>query len=249
MATTEGTLLTANETPKPFLLDCSNIDIRFKEYAVSTSNKQVKDLIKLYRSRSREKVVLSYKGSYHNLIQYTDEELNSHYENNTQEWQDWCNDVAIYHTSKFVLYSKSYSIFKDEEEYEEDDEEDDDDEEALIKALEKDMANKKKEKEETLKKEKEERLKKEAKEAKEADKKKEKEKFKKQLKDDEELIQAVQEQKAKTKKQTIQDLTRQANKKKAKEERLRKEFEESAAKAELEKLKEKKKKQKHSSKA
>lgn len=65
----------------------------------------------------------------------------------------------------------------------------------------------------------------------------------KQAKDDAELIQAFEEQKAKSKKQSVQDLTKQANKKKAKEQRLRKEFEKSAAEKELEKLKEKKKKQ------
>jgi len=71
----------------------------------------------------------------------------------------------------------------------------------------------------------------------------------KQAADDEALIQTFQEQKAKEKKSSIQDLTRQANKKRAKEEKLRKDFEKSAAEKELEKLKDKKKKQQKKSKA
>jgi hypothetical protein len=72
----------------------------------------------------------------------------------------------------------------------------------------------------------------------------------KQKEADQALLQVVQEQKAKSKKQSIQDLTRKANKKKAEEQRLRKEYEKSAAEKELEKLKDKKKKQqKKSSKA
>jgi len=245
MATTDGTFMSLNQLPKYFYLRCNEIDERFNEYGVLMSKKQILGLVDMAVSVTIEKVLLSYKGSYRNITKYTDEELNSHYKNNTIDFQNWCNDVAIYYSTRLILYKKSIPTMDNEEE----DEEEDDDE-RLIKALEKDKANKKKEKEETLKKEKEERLKKEAKETKEADKKKAKEKFKKQKEDDEALIQAVQEQKAKTKKQSIQDLTRQANKKKAKKERLRKEFEESAAEKELEKLKEKKKKQqKKSSKA
>jgi len=135
MATTEGEYLTTDEAPNTFILDCIEIDERFKDYGVSTSNKEIWKSIKLFSSSPKERVLSSYEGSYLNLIKYTNEELQSHCKNSTKEWKKWCNDVAIYYTARLLLYQKEIPIV---------DELTKADDEALIQAFEEQKTKEKK---------------------------------------------------------------------------------------------------------
>jgi hypothetical protein len=124
MATTEETTLTANEVSKKFLLLCKDIDERFKQYVVLTTNKNIIETVTSFDIMPKERVLSSYEGSYRNLIKYTDEQLHSHYKNNTKDWKNWCDDVAIYYSSRLVLYQKiipimNYEKFENQKEADE----------------------------------------------------------------------------------------------------------------------------------
>ncbi len=86
-------------------LTCGDINSRFKEYAVITSDKEVKDTIKECEKTDIKNLTFRFKLIYANLTQYTDNELNSHYEAKDQQWQDWCNDVVLFYAHRFVIFN------------------------------------------------------------------------------------------------------------------------------------------------
>ncbi len=86
-------------------LVCGDINKRFKEYAVITSDKEVKDTLKECEKEPIEAVKFRFKLIYQSLMKYTDKELNEHYEKKDQEWQDWCNDVVLFYTHRFVIFN------------------------------------------------------------------------------------------------------------------------------------------------
>lgn len=85
-------------------LTCGDINKRFKEYAVITSDKEVKESIKECQKEPIEMVKHRFKLIYHSLTQYTDKELNEHFEAKDQKWQDWCNDVVLFYAHRYVLF-------------------------------------------------------------------------------------------------------------------------------------------------
>lgn len=87
------------------LLICKDINDRFKEYAIITSDKEVKDTIKQCEEEPIEMVKYRFKLIYLNLTKYSDEELNKHYEEKDQIWQDWCNDVVLFYAHRFVIFN------------------------------------------------------------------------------------------------------------------------------------------------
>ncbi len=91
-------------------LVCGQIHKRFKEYVVKTTDKEVKDAIGRAEKEDKVKVTYIFKLTYENITKYTDEELNQHYEKNTKEWQDWCNDVLLFFTHRYVLFGSKFPI-------------------------------------------------------------------------------------------------------------------------------------------
>ncbi len=85
-------------------LTCCDIHKRFKEYAVITSDKEVKDSIKECEKEPIETVKFRFKLIYKSLMKYSDSELNKHYEAKNQIWQDWCNDVVLFYAHRFVIF-------------------------------------------------------------------------------------------------------------------------------------------------
>ncbi len=85
-------------------LTCGDINKRFKEYAVITSDKEVKESIKQCEKEPIEILKHRFKLIYQNLIKYTDIDLNKHFEAKDQEWQDWCNDVLLFYSHRFVIF-------------------------------------------------------------------------------------------------------------------------------------------------
>lgn len=85
-------------------LICTDINKRFKEYAVITSDKEVKDTVKECEKEPIEVVKFRFKLIYKSLMKYTDRELNQHFEAKDQEWQDWCNDVVLFYAHRFVIF-------------------------------------------------------------------------------------------------------------------------------------------------
>jgi len=110
MNTNEGILLKSFEGQHA--LSCAQIHERFKEYAVKTTHTEMKAIIELAMRQAREEQMFIFRSIFRALVKYTDEELNTHYNNKDKEWQDWCNDVALFYVYRFVLLHKLIPIFK-----------------------------------------------------------------------------------------------------------------------------------------
>lgn len=87
-------------------LICGGIHPRFKEVAIVTTPKEVDDTVKLAEAQPEIERRRIWKKVLTNLTKYSDEEFNSHYSNNTQEWMDWCDDAVIFFAYNAVIFKK-----------------------------------------------------------------------------------------------------------------------------------------------
>lgn len=110
MNANEGILLKSFEGD--YALSCKEIHERFKEYAVKTTHVEIKEIVDKALTEPRGKQIYMFRSIFHELIKYSDDELNTHYNNKDQEWQDWCNDVALFYVYRLVLLDKMIPIFK-----------------------------------------------------------------------------------------------------------------------------------------
>lgn len=91
-------------------LMCGEINPRFKDYMVKTTHEEIKDMIEGFQRDPVPLVLHVFSSTYRSLTQYTDEEVSDHYNNQTQEWRDWCNDVALFYAARLVLLKKYIPI-------------------------------------------------------------------------------------------------------------------------------------------
>ena len=47
-----------------------------------------------------------WKAVLYNLLQYTDEELALHRERQTQEWENWCNNVVLFYAYNNIIFKE-----------------------------------------------------------------------------------------------------------------------------------------------
>ena len=87
-------------------LTCGGIHPRFKDTAVVTTPKEVNDTVKLAETTTERERRRIWKETLTSLTQYSDEEFNSHYSNNTQEWKDWCDDAIIFFAYNAIIFKK-----------------------------------------------------------------------------------------------------------------------------------------------
>jgi hypothetical protein len=99
---------TSHPAPEVLYLVCKDIHPRFKEYCVMTSHSQIMDGFKSAEAEDLETRKGIFRSVYSALTKYTDEELTAHWEANSQEWQDWCNDVAIFYVYRRMLFETAY---------------------------------------------------------------------------------------------------------------------------------------------
>lgn len=91
-------------------LVCGQIHKRFKEYVVKTTDKEIKEMVEKAKNDDKEKVKFIFTKTFENITKYSDKELNEHYEKKTEEWFNWCNDVALFYCSRFVLFDGKFKI-------------------------------------------------------------------------------------------------------------------------------------------
>lgn len=103
-------LETQQEMPAPevLYLVCRDINERFRDYCVQTSHKEIMEGFELAQKDDLETRKGVFRSVYGALTKYTDEELNAHWENDTQEWKNWCNDVALFYVYRRLLFETAY---------------------------------------------------------------------------------------------------------------------------------------------
>ena len=90
---------------------CKGINPRFKDYIVALSNKkQFDEMIETAKTESIEQKKYTYVSALRFLTQYTDEELNAHYESCSKEWDDWCADVSIFYAYNNALFNRAAPV-------------------------------------------------------------------------------------------------------------------------------------------
>jgi hypothetical protein len=90
---------------------CRGINPRFKEYLVVISNiKQFEEMVEKAKTESIEQKKYVYVSVLRLLNQYTDAELNAHYESCSKEWDDWCADVSIFYAYNNALFNRAAPV-------------------------------------------------------------------------------------------------------------------------------------------
>ena len=90
---------------------CRGINPRFKDYIVALSNKKHFDeMVEKAKTESIEQKKYVYVSVLRLLNQYTDAELNAHYESCSKEWGDWCSDVSIFYAYNIALFNRAVPV-------------------------------------------------------------------------------------------------------------------------------------------
>lgn len=100
-----------NSTEENIGLACSHIHSKLSEYVIKTTYKSIQDMIQRIENEKNEvKMRLVFRKLYTNLTKYSEYDLDQHYQKQTKEWQDWCNDVLIFYCNRYVLFNGSMKI-------------------------------------------------------------------------------------------------------------------------------------------
>ncbi len=85
-------------------LCCAVINERFSEYYVMTSKEKFEKSITNASNESREKKILMFKILHENINKYTDEQLDKNFNEKNDDWDNWCNDVALFYAYRHLLF-------------------------------------------------------------------------------------------------------------------------------------------------
>ena len=85
-------------------LCCAVIDERFSEYYVKTSKTKFEKSIADASNQSRDQKILMFKILHENINKYTDEQLDNHFNEKNNDWDNWCNDVALFYAYRHLLF-------------------------------------------------------------------------------------------------------------------------------------------------
>lgn len=103
-------LATPDEVNETIYLMCRDINPRFTEYVVHTSNSEILAYMNECGNKNKKEIAFSFVSSYKYITKYTDEELNNHFINKTKEFDNWCTDVAIFYVTRYLLLEKPIPI-------------------------------------------------------------------------------------------------------------------------------------------
>ena len=89
---------------------CEMINPRFKGYLIETSYELIESILEKNKSLSKERKSHMMGTVLKNIYQYTDEQLNAHYEAQNKEWNDWCSDVGIYFIVRKLIFDTDIPV-------------------------------------------------------------------------------------------------------------------------------------------
>lgn len=110
--TPEGELLNPEDCGEGLMpvMKCEGIHPRLSDYGVGTTHNVIMDLIETAKRESNADLRHIFVSSLRNLTQWSNEELHNHWASQTQQWKDFCDDVAIFYTARAVLMEKPIPI-------------------------------------------------------------------------------------------------------------------------------------------
>jgi hypothetical protein len=91
---------------------CGGIASCFNEYRIMTSTEVIEKTIKNAEKSceaERKRIWVSITRQLH---KHTAEQLNAHYERNSQEWRDWCDDCVLWYAYNAILFKKGIPVME-----------------------------------------------------------------------------------------------------------------------------------------
>ena len=85
-------------------LCCAVINERFSEYYVMTSKQKFEKSISDASNESREKQIFMFKILHENINKYTDEQINKCFNEKNNDWDNWCNNIALFYAYRHLLF-------------------------------------------------------------------------------------------------------------------------------------------------
>ena len=83
------------------IVTCKSIDKRFEKYAVQTTDKIIRDQLNNLVKNQENKELMN--KIYKCIVEFSEQDLQNHYKAKNQIWQDWCDDVVLYHVFNYAL--------------------------------------------------------------------------------------------------------------------------------------------------
>ena len=88
------------------------VNEKYNQFIVKTTDKEIKDLFKSYEDYDDALVRHMFISTSRELNKYTVDELIKHANANTQEYNDWNNDVVLFYVAKFMLFNVPIPIIQ-----------------------------------------------------------------------------------------------------------------------------------------
>ena len=92
---------------EPIGVMCGGISPRFKDIMIITTPTYLEGCREEAMKKSKPERKIIWKEVLSNLLRYTNEELDLHREQTTEEWSDWCDDVIIFYAFNNLIFGKA----------------------------------------------------------------------------------------------------------------------------------------------
>ena len=87
------------------VLKASVVSQEYKDFCVKTTDTEIKSNLERMSKRNKAQLKIQFGQVYSNLTQYSNETLTEHYKKNNQEFQDWCDDLALFCILRLILFN------------------------------------------------------------------------------------------------------------------------------------------------
>ena len=100
----------ALENSTKLFMNCGVIDNKFKNYFVETTHGEIMEWMETCEDYEDEELackILSYSSA---ILQYTEEELHTHFKEKNEKWDNWCTDCFLYFCADSFLNDKPIPV-------------------------------------------------------------------------------------------------------------------------------------------
>ena len=84
----------------PVLLECKELDHRFKDFCVLTSLPEIDHTCK---SMDQDEAKIIFAATHKKLFKYTEKSLDKEYQKQSPAWTEFMEDVELFYCSRFVI--------------------------------------------------------------------------------------------------------------------------------------------------
>ena len=97
--------LTNTPPTEEIILKASVVSQEYNDFLVQTTDTEIKSNLERMSKRNKAQLKIQFGQVYSNLTQYSNEILTEHYKKNNQEFQEWCDDLALFCILRLILFN------------------------------------------------------------------------------------------------------------------------------------------------